>query len=76
MNTKIPERITRNPLVMSGQPCIRDTRVTVANVLRLLAQHPEKRILTAYPYLNAEDIHACMEFAAMLADEREVDLIA
>ena len=76
MDTKIPDRITRNPLVMSGHPCVRDTRVTVANVLRLLARYPEERILKAYPYLSKEDIQACVEYAAILADEGEAHLVA
>lgn len=76
MDIKIPDRISRNPLVMSGHPCVRDTRVTVANVLRLLARYPEERILEAYPYLSKEDIQACVEYAAILADEGETHLVA
>jgi uncharacterized protein (DUF433 family) len=60
-----PERITRDPAIMSGKPCIRGTRVTVENVLRLLAGgHDMARILKAYPYLEMEDIKACLNFAA------------
>ena len=76
MDIEFPDRITRNPLVMSGHPCVRDTRVTVANVLRLLARYPEARILEAYPYLSKKDIQACLEYAAILADEGEVHLVA
>jgi uncharacterized protein (DUF433 family) len=55
------ERITVNPAVMSGKPCIRGLRVTVANVLRLLAAgHTPQRILAAYPYLEPADIEACL----------------
>jgi uncharacterized protein (DUF433 family) len=43
MDTQIPDRITRNPLVMSGHPCVRDTRVTVANVLRAYPNKPAAR---------------------------------
>lgn len=75
MDTKIPDRITRNPLVMPGHACVRDTRVTVANVLRLLARYPEARILEAYPYLSKEDLQACVEYAATLVDECEVHLV-
>ena len=47
-------RITVDPSMMSGHPCIRGMRVTVSNVLRLLAAHHDKRrILDAYPYLEA-----------------------
>jgi len=45
------ERIAVNPMVMSGKPCIRGLRVTVANVPRLLAAgHTPQRILAACPY--------------------------
>ena len=55
------ERITVNPLVMSGKPSIRGMRVTVANVLRLLAAgHTRQRILAADPCLEAADIDACL----------------
>ena len=70
-------RITVDPGVMSGHPCIRGMRVTVSNVLRLLAAHHDKRrILEAYPYLEEEDIDACLEYAAMLANESEVEAVA
>jgi uncharacterized protein (DUF433 family) len=47
------ERITVDPGVMSGRPCIRGLRVTVSNILRLLAaDHSHERILKAYPYLE------------------------
>jgi uncharacterized protein (DUF433 family) len=70
------ERITVNPAVMSGNPCIRGMRVTVANVLRLLAAGASReRILEAYPYLQNEDIDACLEYAALRVSEQEVDLV-
>ena len=62
---------------MSGHPCIRGTRVTVANILRLLAAHHDhQRILEAYSYLEAADIDACLEYAAILANDREVEVVA
>ena len=62
---------------MSGHACIRGIRVTASNVLRLLAAHHDKRrILEAYPYLEEEDIDACLEYAAMLANESEVEAVA
>lgn len=70
-------RITVDPGVMSGHPCIRGMRVTVSNVLRLLAAHHDKRrILEAYPYLEEEDIDACLEYAAILANESEIEAVA
>lgn len=64
------ERITIDPLVMSGKPCIRGLRVTVANILRQLANHrTQDQILVSYPYLEPDDIDACLNFAADLADD-------
>jgi len=69
------DRITVNAKVMSGQPCIRGLRVTVANVLRLLASgNSRERILQAYPYLEAADIDACLQYAAWRVAEEEVEL--
>ena len=74
---KLIERITVDPLVMSGHPCIRGMRVTVSNILRLLANHHNyQRILDAYPYLEAADIDACLQYAALLADSREIEMVA
>lgn len=59
------DRVTRNPAVMGGQPCIRGMRVTVGMVLGLLATGTTReRILQAYPYLEAEDIDAAIEYGA------------
>ena len=69
---KAIKRITVDPAVMSGRPCIRGLRVTVANVLRLLAEgHDIDRILKAYPYLEREDIRACLEFAVLATDAED-----
>ena len=58
-------RITVDPMVMSGKPCIRGLRVTAANVLRLLAAgHSRQRILVAYPYLEPADVDACLLYAS------------
>ena len=71
------DRITIDPKIMSGQPCIRGMRVTVANVLRMLAAHHNSFfILKAYPYLEEEDIDACLEYAAYLSNDREVLAVA
>lgn len=67
------ERITVNPLVMSGKPCVRGMRVTVANVLRLLASgHTSQRILAAYPDLEPADIDACLLYASMRVEDEEL----
>lgn len=70
-------RITVDPAVMTGRPCIRGLRVTVANVLRLMAAgHSRERILAAYPYLEPDDFEACLAYAALRVDEREVEIAA
>lgn len=67
------ERITVNPEVMSGKPCVRGMRVTVANVLRLMAAgHAPERVLAAYPYLEPADIDACLLYASLVVDEEEL----
>jgi uncharacterized protein (DUF433 family) len=67
------ERFTVNPLVMSGKPCFRGMRVTVANILRLLAAgHTHERILTAYPYLEPADIEACLLHASVRVEHEEL----
>ena len=53
------QRITRDPAVMGGRPCIRGMRVTVGIIVGLLAAgRTHEEILQAYPYLEAEDIRA------------------
>ena len=67
------ERITLDPDVMGGKPCIRGIRMTVGTVLGLLASgHTEEDILKAYPYLEREDIRAALTYATWRAEEIEV----
>lgn len=68
------ERITTHPGVFGGKPCIRGLRFPVSRLLGLLAagETPEG-ILKAYPYLEAGDIRAAMEYAAFLADEQVIE---
>jgi uncharacterized protein (DUF433 family) len=70
------ERITHNPTVMGGKPCIRGLRVTVGTILGLLANGKSReRILQAYPYLEPEDIDAALAYAAWRLEEREEPLV-
>ena len=65
------ERISVNPEVRSGKPCIRGTRITVYDVLEYLAGGmSEDQILADFPHLTRDDIRACLAFAA--ARERRV----
>ena len=67
------DRITVNPTVMSGKPCIRGLRITVANILRLLAAgHTAQRVLAAYPYLEAADIDSCLLYASVRVEDEEL----
>jgi uncharacterized protein (DUF433 family) len=68
-------RITRNPEVMGGKPCIRGMRVTVGTVVGLMASgHSKSDILEAYPYLEEADIYEALAYAAWRAEEIEVPL--
>lgn len=67
------DRITLDPEVMGGKPCIRGLRVTVGTILGLLAAgRSEEEILRAYPYLEPEDIRAALAYATWRVEEREV----
>lgn len=69
-------RITRNPEVMGGKPCIRGMRVTVGTILGLLAAgHSTSDIIRAYPYLEAEDVQQALAYAASRVEELEVALV-
>jgi uncharacterized protein (DUF433 family) len=69
------QRITRDPEVMGGKPCIRGMRVTVGTILGLLAGgHGEEEILEAYPYLEFGDIRAALSYAAWRLEELEVTI--
>ena len=70
------ERITFDPAVMGGKACIRGLRVTVSAVLELFAAgHSEAEILSAYPYLELEDLRAALAYAAWRTGEKDVPLI-
>ena len=70
------DRITLNPAVMGGKPCIRGMRITVGMVLGLLASGTSReRILLAYPQLEPEDFDAVLAYAAWRLEEREEPLV-
>lgn len=69
------QRITLDPAVMGGKPCIRGLRVTVGMIVGLLAAgRTEEEILKAYPYLEKEDLREALAYAAWRAEEIEVPL--
>lgn len=62
-------RITIDPAVCGGRPCLRGTRVRVKDVLDLLAADVSREeILADYPYLESGDIVAALEYAARQTD--------
>jgi uncharacterized protein (DUF433 family) len=68
-------RITRDPDVMGGKPCIRGMRVTVGMIVgQIGAGRSVEEVLASYPYLEREDIMQALRYAAWLAEEREVVL--
>ena len=68
-------RITTDPHVMGGKPCIRGLRVTVGTVVGLVAAgRSNEEILTLYPYLEEPDIAEALSYAAWRAEEIEVPL--
>lgn len=76
-NQDVLERIVVNPKVMGGKPVVKGTRVTVEQILRLMAQgFSVDEILRDYPHLCREDVSAVLLYAAKLADEEEVYPIA
>jgi uncharacterized protein (DUF433 family) len=72
---KLLPRITLDPAVMGGKPCIRGLRVTVGTIVGLLAAgRTREEILAAYPYLEPEDISAALAYASWRSEEVEVAL--
>ena len=70
-------RITLNPEVMGGKPCIRGTRVTVGTIVGLIAAgHSLDEVLEAYPYLTRDDLLEALAYAAWRSEEVELPLSA
>jgi uncharacterized protein (DUF433 family) len=69
------DRITRDPSVMNGQPCIRGMRLTVRRVLEAMATYPDRdELFREYPELEPEDLHQALAFAAASLDDKLVEL--
>jgi len=69
------DRVTRDPAVMGGRPCIRGLRVTVGMIVgQIGAGVSIDGLLADYPYLEREDVLQALQYAAWLAEEREVTL--
>ena len=69
-------RITLDPNVMGGKPCIRGMRVTVGTIVGLVASgHSSADILYAYPYLEAGDLREALTYAAWRVEEVELPMV-
>jgi len=69
-------RITFDPKVMGGKPCIRGLRVTVGTIIGLIASgHSADEILKLYPYLEEEDLPEALAYAAWRVEEVELPLV-
>ena len=69
-------RITFDPQVMGGKPCIRGLRVTVGTIVGLIASgHSNEKILALYPYLEEADITEALAYAAWRVEEIDAPLI-
>ena len=68
-------RITVDPAICTGKPCIRGLRFPVARLLGLLATgESREQILASYPYLEPEDIDEALRYAAYLAEDETLEL--
>ncbi|WP_347265198.1 DUF433 domain-containing protein [Nitrobacter sp.] len=68
-------RISQDPAVMGGKPCIRGQRVTVGMIVgQIGGGRSIEALLADYPYLEREDVLEALRYAAWRAEEREVDL--
>ena len=67
------KRITFDPEIMGGKPCLRGMRVTVGMIVGLIASgHNKREILELYPYLESEDVDEALQYAAWRVEEIEV----
>ena len=68
-------RITLDPEVMGGKPCVRGLRVTVGTLVGLMASgYSTEEILKAYPYLEEEDLREALAYASWRSEEIELSL--
>ena len=70
------DRISHNPAVMGGKPCIRGMRVTAGMIVNQIgAGHTIDEVLANYPYLEREDVLQALRYAAWRVEEREIALV-
>ena len=70
-------RITMDPAVMGGKPCIRGMRVTVGTIVGVMAAGKAiEEVLAAYPYIEREDILQALTYAAWRSEEKDLPLVS
>ena len=71
------DRITMDPAVMGGKPCIRGMRVTVGTIVGLMAAGKAiEEVLAAYPYIEREDVLQALTYAAWRSEEKDMPLVS
>ncbi len=71
---KLLERITVNPQILGGKPIIRDRRLAVEHILGMLAAGDTiETLLAGYPWLEQEDIQACLIYASRLVNHDSIE---
>lgn len=69
------DRITRNPDILNGQPCIRNLRISVKRVLEILALYETREeLFQEYPELEEQDLKQALEYAASSLEDKIIDL--
>ena len=70
-------RITMDPAVMGGKPCIRGMRVTVGTIVGVMAAGKAiEEVLAAYPYIERKDILQAITYAAWRSEEKDLPLVS
>ena len=74
---EILQRITVNPAIFSGKPIIRGRRLAVEHVLGMLAAgDTPQTIMEGYPWLELEDIQACLVYARRMVGHERIELVS
>lgn len=70
------KRVTRDPEVLGGKPCLRGMRITVGTMTGLVASgHSWEKILSLYPYLQEADIKSALTYSAWMAEGYDTELL-
>lgn len=73
--TKLLQRVTVNPKIFSGKPIIRGRRLAVEHVLGMLAAgDTPQTLLEGYPWLEPEDIQACLVYARRMVGHERIEM--